>query len=1747
MEVLTRPQAISSDTFTHVLPEGLTIDEMLAAVSWDEAALDFTSVVLGGHEIDRRYWNKIRLKPGQRLLIAIRPGNFGGGGGGMGKQILTAVAAIAIMVVAWYAAPAIAGAILPSGLSAATVGAVEAGIAAAIGIAGTLALSAFVRPPSLSNRAMTANPDTGNAPAENSLYGVSGGANSIARYGPVPKLFGRARLTPNMAVDPYVISSGPVQTLRMILDFGYGPLKIEDIRVGTTPISQFPTARYVINQWFGPGNMGLQIYTRDNATLQVGAELQYMVEHIRTVPQAGRYIYIDIGMPGGLNSFDRNGNIHSKDEYIHMMVQQPGYGFASIGDYPHWALFSGEEGASVGGERQVSAATVDVARNSTKQITWRADVGEQPQVGQFVRWEGEEFQIIGISDAHLSKPPDIDFTVPMNWLTLTGLPGWIEWNWNGDWSYMSWATQHASPQIIDKGYTAGVGPITVGFGPQPYDVHIDGRSRAGRTVTIVVDLGQEQMWNVRVVRGTPVSSDPLVSNHLTWVSLRSEKMSSPFVPREHRTIMELEVAATEQINGQIQNINALVTSLYWDFRDNVWKESRNPAWAYMDLLTRPANKRYVSHDKLDTNKIIQWAGWCDAISAQGDTTATCDLLIESRSTVGEVAQAICAAGRAIPAMINGKYSVMMEAETRTPVQMFTNRNTRSMTASRTWVDEPHALKVRYLSENTWEREELIVYMDGYGPENAAVFETLDLVGTTRPWQVWRIGRYYLAQLRLRKETMQIETDIENLVCQRGDLVKVGHDQLLNSQNARVVEVIGTKLMLDSDLNNATGSIGTLTEYDFRAGTLPSAFVFDRFSIAYNWNGSSWVQFANNVPRFGAAGEGLLMEIQRTNWIRNPKMLGGTTGVIGSGGVLPSNWSLQAARGYTLEYTGNAQITGVDTARFVIGGTGNANAGSECQVFVEAPTVINATSAQVFTFSAFLSVEDPSTAPPFGLMVFFRNASNVTLYTVKSPYYAVTTTLTRFSFTTTTPTDAAITKVVPMFYWQGGVGLALSCAFRIGWPQIENGELLTTPMIPTGTGTTTQQVRSTDQIFAYTTNLGIPTHGESRHELKFTSVVRTASEHVLFQIDDGSNNNRVAIIDNAAANTLDVLIVKAGATMTRATVTAFDPSVVNTLIVEFEGNGNVHVGLNADDRIGSWPNALTGFYALRLGASQSGDRAMANFQVLTVLAGSTRPAWLGAQIRTAWGAVLNATPLLSFTNTDEIEVHPSISTQVQPGDLVSVGYMQQVLTDWLVDSISPGADLSASLKLIEYRPEINTADSGGIPAYVPPNSVNGAPRALGPARFPYIVVGQGYEGTTSINSVKLDWSPPTDYRVDFYIVERIFLTNVRSLVARTPDTFLIEIIAASTVPAGGAPITYFITPVTQNGRRGQEVMVSSWIAPDITPPDTPIIYSNVMGDTTRLWWTTPSQPDVASFQIRWSPDYGNTEWNNMQILVDSAAPTTTTQMVHTRSGVYAIRAVDYTGNWSGVNYTRTLIEMPVIVDPSYTISGPPWTGTLTNVEIGGDGYLRLTKNEFDEYHEFGYFEFTASLTLSQVWKLRVNSTIELTVYPDPGELTVTHDAQIQVQIAKDLPTLDDAWFTPLSNADPLAGDPTNFNPYASVVTEWMEARIYWVRVMLNSRDGVHTPVVKTALADFVFDPRSESKADVTATGGVLEYNYRYAFVQTPGIQFTINNGAAGDYITRVRNDATGFKIEIRNSSGTLTARDVDWIATGIGIG
>jgi hypothetical protein len=101
----------------------------------------------------------------------------------------------------------------------------------------------------------------------------------------------------------------------------------------------------------------------------------------------------------------------------------------------------------------------------------------------------------------------------------------------------------------------------------------------------------------------------------------------------------------------------------------------------------------------------------------------------------------------------------------------------------------------------------------YDATTTTLFETLDLTNSvTDINQAWKEGRFHLAQGRLRPQTYELQCDVENLVCQRGDLIRVSHDVIAQGLGFGRVKTV----QLDGS-SNCTGVTLDETSLSFESG------------------------------------------------------------------------------------------------------------------------------------------------------------------------------------------------------------------------------------------------------------------------------------------------------------------------------------------------------------------------------------------------------------------------------------------------------------------------------------------------------------------------------------------------------------------------------------------------------------------------------------------------------------------------------------------------------------------------------------------------------------------------------------------------------------------------------------------------------------------------------------------------------------------------------------------------------------------
>ncbi|WEX11918.1 host specificity factor TipJ family phage tail protein [Chelativorans sp. AA-79] len=322
-----------------------------------------------------------------------------------------------------------------------------------------------------------------------------------------------------------------------------------------------------------------------------------------------------------------------------------------------------------------------------------------------------------------------------------------------------------------------------------------------RSYRLQVPRGQ---YDIRVTRTTPMETfeDDTVFEDVFWTAIRGLRNETPIKTDVPMALTAIRIRATAQLSGNIETLNGMAMSLVTSWNGSAWvpnQPSNNPADLFRHVLQCSANKRPVADSLIDLDKLAEWHQFCVL------NGFTFNQVRDFSGSVWETLRDIAAAGRAVPTFVDGKWSVAWDADDALVVQHFTPANSAGFVGQRDFDEDVHAWRVRFINEREgYLQDERVVYADGYSAANATKFEGLEFPGVTNPDLIWKLGRYHIAQLKLRRETYELTTDFEHLVCTRGDRVRVTHDvPKWGLGYGRVKSVSGDRIILDGDVTMAT--------------------------------------------------------------------------------------------------------------------------------------------------------------------------------------------------------------------------------------------------------------------------------------------------------------------------------------------------------------------------------------------------------------------------------------------------------------------------------------------------------------------------------------------------------------------------------------------------------------------------------------------------------------------------------------------------------------------------------------------------------------------------------------------------------------------------------------------------------------------------------------------------------------------------------------------------------------------------------
>jgi hypothetical protein len=725
--------------------------------------------------LDPACWHRVRPKANTTLVVRVVPK-----GGGLLRSLAFLAVAAAATVAAIAVPPLIPG--IVAGTTAASL--MGAGVGMAISLTGALLVNALipVRPPKLA-QASANNPAVtgGGRPEASPSFSLTAPRNDMRPWGPVPLVLGRHRMTPPYVTHRFTELLEDEQYVRAGFCWGYGPVVIEDVRIGDAPISQFSDVEIEHRQGYVTDNpLTLVSHAVFEDTDAFPIELKEVDGfHTRTTEVDTDVWNIDLVFPQGLTQYSTTGQMLSNAVNIQLEYRPLGGTIwipvilpGTETQIPPANFSLSQAYAEDEPKTKASRVWVNTETNSLELMeqSGTAPIGssEYPSIPGHAR---SLWRFVVTGDTITTMIQEKDFNLAGFALNLPGTNRALEFK-GGTW-FSSLPTFQETRQNAMRRTMANV----------------------------AVTRGQ---YEVRVRRVTPDRDDAATSDNVFWAGIRSLRHGALINFPKPLALTAVRIRATNQLSGTPDQLNGIVTSIlpHWNGAAWVPQPTADPAACFRAVLQGPASAIAIPDSELDLPALQAWSSYCQSKGL------TFNMIRDFHSSNWDALLDICSAGRATIALRDGKWQPVVDelGIDDPPVQHFTPRNSWDFRSEKIIRALPHAFRMRYVDqEHGWNQAEAFAYRDGFNASNATLFEQLEVPGITQRERLIQQGRFHFAQAMLRPETYSFNCDFEHLLCHRGDRVRVTHDvPLWGLASGRVTAVVGQVITVDEVLTMEVG-------------------------------------------------------------------------------------------------------------------------------------------------------------------------------------------------------------------------------------------------------------------------------------------------------------------------------------------------------------------------------------------------------------------------------------------------------------------------------------------------------------------------------------------------------------------------------------------------------------------------------------------------------------------------------------------------------------------------------------------------------------------------------------------------------------------------------------------------------------------------------------------------------------------------------------------------------------------------------
>lgn len=691
----------------------------------------------------------------------------------------------------------------------------------------------------------------------NRLPSIRGIGNTARKYEPFRAIFGKRLVSPDYLAEPYTETRGDDEWFKLLLCVGYGPLKLENFKIGDTPLEDYEHNIEWIDHYARTSENDVRslwpndiVEERPNVEL-VGPDSTSQLEststltgYVQSTANAPDKIGVEFLGAAGLKGDDEHRAVSIDHEYVNpvtITVADSTFGTKTVNagttikvlrivkenvsdSTKFRPIPNGIIKMSDGSYRVCVGKNIDLITFGGTTITrqpWDRTDGKGTSHTRNIRRRSRTFptsaiirregNLLHIDMDRLNGTPrtigyyddDTPFSEVSDgtWSSDSALMGYFKYaksskQYRGSLRYTP--IHKFSTEQAERDYASGV--ITTTRKVFPQETPDDATTVDNILLTKFKTIRNQTLTQFKSLLGY---DKPY---------LRYDGAPAGGVRNFRPVIIALEVKATEQLSGMIGNFNVEATTVVpgaWESDWRNWpssiafKTTENPAECYRWLLQGPMTDAPMSNSRLNLDNLAEWRDYCNQPPPE-NTYDTKDqwrisyALVENSTLMREL-QKIAFTGRAEFSFDDSKYGVVIKDRKQYPVQVFSPKNSWRFSAARVYPEKVDGIRFEFDNELKQYQQDESDFLDPRLSEyqRTGKFNGTTIEGVPSYDMGYRIARMGFYEEFLQRERYKLTTDIEGLVARRGSLVRVQHDVIdVGLGSGRVIEVGSDYIILD---------------------------------------------------------------------------------------------------------------------------------------------------------------------------------------------------------------------------------------------------------------------------------------------------------------------------------------------------------------------------------------------------------------------------------------------------------------------------------------------------------------------------------------------------------------------------------------------------------------------------------------------------------------------------------------------------------------------------------------------------------------------------------------------------------------------------------------------------------------------------------------------------------------------------------------------------------------------------------------